>query len=82
MPSTATFWSLMERWRVPDDQALELIAYDGKLPDSGKRPRFRLSSTQVEFVSSLVEIDIALLRAGAMQKVPGSMRKMTLEYGH
>jgi hypothetical protein len=103
MPSTATFWSLMERWHVPDDQALELIAYDGKLPDSGKRPRFRLSSTQAEVVSSLVEIDIALtaagmdaewlhkpmpdtdrtpldfLRAGAMQEVLGSMRKMTLE---
>jgi hypothetical protein len=56
MPSTATFWSLMERWRVPDDQALELIAYDGKLPDRSKRPRFRLNT-------SLVEIDIALTAA-------------------
>jgi hypothetical protein len=63
MPSTTTFWSLMERWRVPDDQALELIAYDGKLPDSGKRPRFRLSSAQAEVVSSLVESDIALTAA-------------------
>ena len=63
MPSTATFWSLMERWRVPDDQALELIAYDGKLPDRGKRPRFRLNSAQSEVASSLVEIDIALTAA-------------------
>jgi hypothetical protein len=63
MPSTATFWSLMERWRVPDDQALELIAYDGKLPDRSKRPRFRLNSAQAEVVSSLVEIDIALTAA-------------------
>jgi hypothetical protein len=60
LPSTATFWSLMDRWNIPDDQALELIAYDGKLPDSGKRPRFRLSHDQSEIVSSLLEIDFAL----------------------
>jgi hypothetical protein len=64
MPSTATFWSLMARWHVPDDQALELIDYDGKLPDSGKRPRFRLSDAQAGIVSSLLEIDIALAATG------------------
>jgi hypothetical protein len=103
MPSSATFWTLMERWQVPDDQALELIAYEGKLPTTGKRPRFKLSSTQAEIVSSLVEIDIALtaagmdadwlrkpmsdtdrapldlLRAGAMEEVLGSLRKLTFE---
>jgi hypothetical protein len=31
----------MERWRVPDAIALELIEYPGKLGASGKRPRFR-----------------------------------------
>jgi hypothetical protein len=103
MPSSATFWTLMERWQVPDDQALELIAYEGKLPTTGKRPRFKLSSTQAEIVSSLVEIDIALtaagmdaewlrkpmsdtdrtpldlLRAGAMEEVLGSLRKLMFE---
>jgi hypothetical protein len=64
VPSSATFWTLMERWQVPDDQALELIAYEGKLPTTGKRPRFKLSITQAEIVSSLVEIDIALTAAG------------------
>jgi hypothetical protein len=38
------FWSLIDRWRVLDEQALELINYEGKLPTTGRRPRFRLSA--------------------------------------
>ncbi len=62
-PSSATFWSLIDRWSVPDDQALELVAYEGKLPTS-RRPRFKLSPEQERIVSTLVEIDNALGTAG------------------
>jgi hypothetical protein len=48
-PSSATFWSLIDRWRVSDDQALELISYEGKLTTG--RPRFRLSAEQARTVS-------------------------------
>ena len=43
-PSSATFWDLMDRWDVSDDQAMELVGYEGKLPRpigdlvSGSRP--------------------------------------------
>ena len=63
-PSSATFWSLIDRWRVPDEQALELSSYEGKLPTAGRRPRFRLSAEQARTVSSLLEVDSALATAG------------------
>jgi hypothetical protein len=52
--SSSTFWSLIDRLHVPDDQALELVAYDGKLPTTGRRPRFKLSPEQERIVSTLV----------------------------
>jgi hypothetical protein len=61
-PSSATFWALIDRWRVSDEQALELISYDGKL--TAGRPRFRLSAKQASIVSTLFEIDSALATAG------------------
>jgi len=27
--SSATFWLLMQRWHVPDEQALKLIGFEG-----------------------------------------------------
>jgi hypothetical protein len=63
-PSSTTFWSLIERWGVSDEQALELIGYEGKLPTTGRRPRFKLSSEQERTVSTLLEIDHALVAAG------------------
>ena len=36
----------MERWRIPDAMALELIEFPGKLGASGKRPRFRFTTRQ------------------------------------
>jgi hypothetical protein len=62
--SSATFWSLIDRWRVSDEQALELISYEGRLPTTGQRPRFRLSAEQASIVSTLLEIDTALAVAG------------------
>ncbi len=65
MTLTATqFWALMERWKVPDPVALELIGFAGKIGKSGKRPRFRFLPTHQEATSFMAEIDAALA-AGA-----------------
>jgi hypothetical protein len=63
-PSSAAFWSLIDRWRVSDEHALELISYEGKLPMTGQRPRFRLSAEQARTVATMLEIDTALATAG------------------
>jgi hypothetical protein len=63
-PSSATFWSLIDRWRVSDAPALELIGYEGKLPTTERRPRFRLSAEQARTVSAMLEVDTALAAAG------------------
>jgi hypothetical protein len=63
-PSNAAFWSLIERWRLSDEQALELISYEGKLPTNNRRPRFRLSAEQARLVATVLEVDSALATAG------------------
>jgi hypothetical protein len=57
----------MERWRVPDATALELIEFPGKLGASGKRPGFRFTTRQQRITSYLPEIDAALAAAGKDQ---------------
>ena len=57
--SSATFWLLMQRWHVPDDQALKLIGIDGK-----PRRRFKLTPEQARTLSALQAIDSALELAG------------------
>jgi hypothetical protein len=52
------------RWDVSDDQAMELVGYEGKLPTTDRRPRFRLSTEQVRIVATLLEVDSALATAG------------------
>jgi hypothetical protein len=54
----------MERWRVPDAQALELLEFAGKIGKSGKRPRFRFSPHQKRLTTYLADIDAALAAAG------------------
>ena len=63
-PSSATFWGLMDRWDVSNDQAMELVGYEGKLPTTERRPRFRLSTEQARIVATLLEVDNALATAG------------------
>jgi len=70
--SAPQFWELMERWRVPDATALELIGFSGKIGASGKRPRFRFSTRQQRITSYLPEIDAALASAG---KDPGWLQR-------
>ena len=52
----AAFWALMDRWQVPDEAALDLIA-GPSLTKTGKRPRFRLTGEQVERFTLLRQID-------------------------
>jgi hypothetical protein len=54
----------MERWKVSDAEALDLIGFPGKLGKSGKRPRFRFVTKQERLLSYLVEVDGALLASG------------------
>jgi hypothetical protein len=54
------FWTLMDRWNVPDRHALRLIDYPAGLTKSGKRPRFALTTPQSERLAYLIEIDINL----------------------
>jgi hypothetical protein len=52
----AAFWELMDRWEVPNEPALRLIA-GPPLTGTGKRPRFRLTGEQAERFILLREID-------------------------
>lgn len=70
--SSTQFWALMQRWGVPDAQALELIQYPGKPGKSGKRPRFRFTTHQQRLTAYLPEIDAALAAAG---KEPGWLHR-------
>jgi hypothetical protein len=63
-PSSVTFWDLMDRWDVSDDQAMELVGYEGKLPTTDRRPRFRLSTEQARIVANLLEVDSTFATAG------------------
>jgi hypothetical protein len=62
--TSAAFWTLMDRWNVPDFAALELIGHPGGLSKKGTRPRFKLAGEEAEMVKLLVEIDQALSSLG------------------
>jgi hypothetical protein len=85
--SSRQFWDIMERWRVPDAVALELIEFPGKLGKEGKRPRFRFTTRQHRIASYLSEIDAVLSATGNDQtwlhrKTPGApfSRRTPIEY--
>jgi hypothetical protein len=62
--SSADFWRLIDRLGIPDADALALIGYPGKLPRSGKRPRFRLTTHQTRQANVLAEVGTALEAVG------------------
>jgi hypothetical protein len=85
--SSRQFWDIMQRWRVPDAIALELIEFPGKLGKEGKRPRFRFTTRQKRITSYLPEIDAALIAAGKdhswlHRKIQGApfSRRTPIEY--
>jgi hypothetical protein len=62
--SSAAFWRLIDRLGIPAADALNLIGYPGKLPASGKRPRFRLTTRQTRTANALAEVGTALEAVG------------------
>lgn len=62
--SSAEFWRLVDRLAISDADALDLIGYPGKLPSSGKRPRFRLTTRQTRTAHGLAEVENALEAVG------------------
>jgi antitoxin Xre/MbcA/ParS-like protein len=58
------FWELMERWKVSDAVALELIGFAGKTGKLGKRPRFRFLPAHQQAADFMGEIDAALATIG------------------
>lgn len=62
--SSAEFWRLMDRLGIPDADALNLISYPGKLPSSGTRPRFRLTTRQTRQANALADVVTALEAVG------------------
>lgn len=62
--SSAAFWSLIDRWKLGDLEALDLIRHPGGLTKKGTRPRFRVVGPEAELFSYLREIETALKTLG------------------
>jgi len=60
----AEFWALIDRWDVPDLEALALIGHEGGLSKSGTRPRFRLRGDEARRFAGLRALDTALAVMG------------------
>jgi hypothetical protein len=61
--TSVAFWSLMDRWKVGDLEALALLGHGGGLTKKGTRPRFQLVGLQAELFAVLREIDTTLSAA-------------------
>ncbi len=59
--ASTAFWSLMDRWNVPDEAALDLVGHPGGLTKKGTRPRFKLTGEEVDLFQGLLEIDAGLV---------------------
>lgn len=62
--SSAVFWSLADRWRLDDLEALRLLGHEGGLTKKGTRPRFRLTEAEAARLAELQGIDDALAALG------------------
>ena len=58
--TSAAFWTLMDRWRIDDLDALAMIGHRDGLTKRGTRPRFRLLGREAERYTVLRRIDAAL----------------------
>ena len=58
--ASTPFWTLMERWHMPDQAALDLIGHGGGLTKKGTRPRFKLVGEEAALLKGFQEIDAAL----------------------
>ena len=57
---SAAFWTLMDRWRIGDPEALALIGHAGGLTRKGTRPRFRLAGDEAVRYAALRSLDAAI----------------------
>ena len=55
--SSKLFWSLVDRWQVPDAEALVLLGHEGGLTKRGTRPRFTLAPEEAHRLANLLAID-------------------------
>lgn len=62
--SSTLFWSLADRWGLPDLDALPLLGHAGGLTKAGTRPRFKLAGAEAERLAQLRQIDDALAALG------------------
>jgi hypothetical protein len=60
--TSSAFWTLLDRWQVPDEPALELLGHAGGLTRKGTRPRFKLAPAEAEALQLLQGIDAGLSR--------------------
>jgi hypothetical protein len=58
--TSTVFWALMDRWKLPDSEALNLIGHSGGLTKTGTRPRFKVVGKEAELFAHLREIDATL----------------------
>ena len=61
---SAAFWALMDRWRVADLDALDLLGHAGGLTGKGTRPRFRLQGGEPACYAALRQLDTAFEALG------------------
>jgi hypothetical protein len=70
--TTKAFWPLMDRWGVPDEQALRLLGHPGGLTSTGKRARFTLTDEEARRLAYLAEVgtnlEVMFGEAGAWLK--------------
>lgn len=62
--SSSVFWLLVDRWKLGDLEALDLLGHAGGLTKKGTRPRFRLQGAEVERLGDLRTVDEALATLG------------------
>lgn len=58
--SSGSFWALVDRWKLADLDALELIGHGGGLTKTGTRPRFKLTAGESEVVAAMRSLDETL----------------------
>jgi len=62
--SSGSFWALVDRWKLADLAALDLIGHGGGLTAKGTRPRFKLSEAEAEIVAAMRFLDETLEQLG------------------
>ncbi len=66
--ASTPFWTLMDKWNIPDQAALDLIGHPGGLTKKNTRPRFKLVGEEAVLLRSFQEIDAALRPLGLEPK--------------